>query len=309
VRNRIGRLTAAGFRLRVLVGIAAVAALTLQAAAPAAVPPPSLLPKSFVPISEGPDGGIVWKGRIPDPAMPALRRQSIVYLPPGVSAGVTYPIVYLLQGFHGGPLQFVSGLQIAAVADTAITSGAVRPFIAVAAPAGLTVKYDGEWAGPWEDYLVRDVVPWVDAHLPTVPARGSRVLAGLSAGGYGAVDIGLRHRGMFGTLEAWSGYFEPFRDGPLRHAGARELASHNPSLLVRREAPLLRALGTRFFISCGEGDRKTDAHTVAFARALRALGLAHELYLRPGAHNGRFWLSQLPEALRYAFPASLPIRT
>jgi enterochelin esterase-like enzyme len=304
VSRRIGRLTAAGFRLRVLVGVAAFAALTLQAAAPAAQPLPSLLPASFVPISVGPDGGIVWKGRIPDPALPGLRRNSVVYLPPHVSRDVRYPVLYLLQGFYGGPLQFVSGLKIATVADTAIASGSVQPFIAVAAPAGRTVKYDGEWAGPWEDYLVRDVVPWVDAHLPTVPTRADRALAGLSAGGYGAVDIGLRHRGLFGTLESWSGYFEPFRDGPLRHADARALASHDPSLLVRREGTLLRLLGTRFFLSSGTGDPHTTAHTVAFARELRSLGLPYALYLRPGAHNGRFWLAQLPAALSYALPAS-----
>ena len=306
VSGRNGRLRAAGFGRRALVGVSALATfatLTLQLSTPAAAPLPSLLPSSFVPISEGPNGGIVWEGLIPNPAMPALRRPSIVYLPPHVDAGKRYPVLYLLQGFYGGPLQFASGLQIASVADTAIASGAVQPFIAVAAPAGPTVKYDGEWAGPWEDYLVRDVVPWIDAHLPTIPTRTGRALAGLSAGGYGAVDIGLRHPRLFATLEAWSGYFKPFRDGPLRHAGARELASHDPSRLIRREAPLLRLLGTRFFLSCGTGDRHTAAFAVAFAHELRGLRLPYALALRPGAHNGRFWLAQLPDALRYALPA------
>src|SRR6516165_8740588 len=100
---------AAGLRLRLLVGLAAVAALVIQPTAPEAKPISSLLPASFTAISAGPDGGIVWKGRIPDPAMPRLRRESIVYLPPRVSATVRYPVVYLLQGFYGGPLQFVSG--------------------------------------------------------------------------------------------------------------------------------------------------------------------------------------------------------
>jgi enterochelin esterase-like enzyme len=52
-------------------------------------------------------------------------------------------------------------------------------------------------------------VPWTDANLPTVADRAGRILAGLSAGGYAAVDIGLRHPFMFSTLEAWSGYFRP----------------------------------------------------------------------------------------------------
>jgi enterochelin esterase-like enzyme len=278
-------------------------ALLLQPAAPAA-PLPSLLPSSFVPIRVGSAGGIVWQGRIPDPDLPGLNRPSVVYLPPGANDGVRYPVLYLLQGFLGSPWQFSSGLRLAAVADRAIESGTVRPFIAVAAPAGLTSAYNGEWAGPWENYLVRDVVPWIDSHLPTIRTRAGRALAGLSAGGFGAVDIGLRHPTLFGTLESWSGYFRPYRDGPLRYVGARDLAAHDPSLLVRRETPLLRRLGTRFYLSCGStADSKTAALSTAFARELDALHLPHELYLRPGAHNGHFWLAQFPEALRYALPA------
>jgi len=276
----------------------------LQPQAPRAGQLPSLLPKSFVPIRIGPAGGIVWQGRIPNPALPELRRPSVIYLPPQVSTGTRYPVLYLLQGFRGSPWQFSSGLELATVADDAIASGAVRPFIAVAAPAGLTSLYEGEWAGPWEEYLVRDVVPWVDAHLPTVRTRAGRAIAGLSAGGFGAVDIGLRHPGLFGTLESWSGYFKPFRDGPFRYADARELAAHDPSLLVRSEALLLRRLGTRFYLSSGStADRRTAALAIAFAHGLDALRLPHALYLRPGAHNGRFWLAQFPEALRYALPA------
>jgi enterochelin esterase-like enzyme len=264
--------------------------------------PRSPLPQAFTRIDLGAAGGSVWQGVIPDRALPQLRRPSVVSLPPHVSAGTRYAVLYLLQGFRGSPWQFSSGLDLAAVADRAIASGAVRPFIAVAPPAGLTFSYNGEWAGPWERYLVRDVVPWVDAHLPTIRTRSQRAIAGLSAGGYGAVDIGLRHPRVFGTLESWSGYLTALRDGPVRHASARELAAHNPSLLVRSRAPLLRRLGTRFYVSCGARDRGTARLASAFADELRALQVPHRLYLGRGGHDGRFWRSQLPRALRYALP-------
>jgi S-formylglutathione hydrolase FrmB len=56
-------------------------------------------------------------------------------------------------------------------------------------------------------------------------------IAGLSSGGYGAVDIGLRHPGLFGAIESWSGYYRPFRDGPLRDATRAELSAHVPAAL------------------------------------------------------------------------------
>lgn len=261
------------------------------------------LPEGWTQIGSGPDGGSVWQGLIRDARVPALRRPTVVYLPPGASAGLRYPVLYLLQGFRGSPYQYASGLDLAGIADRSIAAGRVRPFVAVAPPAGLTARYDGEWAGPWERYLLRDVVPWVDRHLPTRGARAARALAGLSAGGYGAVDVGLRHPFLFGTLEAWSGYFRPYRDGPLRGAARATLAEHDPSLLAAREAPLLRRLGTRFFLSAGTTrDRETAAATRLFAAELRTLRLPYATYLAPGGHDGRFWRAQLPAALRFAEP-------
>jgi len=177
----------------------------------------------------------------------------------------------------------------------------VPPFVAVMPPAGVTWRFHGEWTGPWERFLVDDVLPWTDAHLPVSRAPPERTLAGLSAGGYGAVDIGLRHPGLFGTLEAWSGSFDAPRDGSLRDADATVRAAHDPTLLVEREAPLLRRLGTRVFLSCGSThDRITAGWTRHFAALLSALRLRHRLWLGPGGHDGRFWRSQLVPALEYA---------
>jgi enterochelin esterase-like enzyme len=168
-------------------------------------------------------------------------------------------------------------------------------------PAGIDA-YHGDWTGVWERYLVHDVVPWADANLPTIRDRSGRILAGLSAGGYGAVDIGLRHPFLFSTLEAWSGYFHPLRAGALVHASPAGLAAHDPSLLVRREATLLRRLRTRIYLSCGTThDRATAAGTKAFSVELRGLHLPHRLWLGPGGHDGRLWRAQLPAALTYAF--------
>ena len=154
-----------------------------------------------------------------------------------------------------------------------------------------------------EQYLVSDVVPWADANLPTIPDRAGRVLAGLSAGGYGAVDIGLRHPLLFSTLEAWSGYFHPLRAGALVHARPAGMRAHDPSLLARREAPLLRRLRTRIFLSSGTTHvRETAAGTRTFSAELRGLHLRHRLWLGAGGHDGRLWRAQLPAALAYAFP-------
>jgi len=115
---------------------------------------------AFTPIhvERGPSGGVIWRARIP-----GARRASLIYLPPGYSAARRYPAIYLLAGMPGSPWAYVKSLSLASVADTLISTRRVRPFVAVMPPAGPSGRYSGEWAGPWEDYLVRRVVPWVQA--------------------------------------------------------------------------------------------------------------------------------------------------
>jgi pimeloyl-ACP methyl ester carboxylesterase len=251
----------------------------------------------FRELRPGPHGGSIWRGVIPGAV-----RKSAIYLPPGFSTDRRYPVVYLLHGMPGSPWSYVNSLSLAALSDTLISRHEVRPFIAVVPVAGPSGHYDGEWTGPWERYLVHDVVPWVDEHLPTIREARGRILAGLSAGGYGAVDVGLRNPGMFGRLESWGGYFEPFRDGTLTYADRAVLARNDPRLVVRREATLLRRLAMRFYLSSGPGHGKVQPRdTVRFAHELGELDLSHRLsLLRNGRHQ---WERQLSAGLRWAVAA------
>ena len=47
------------------------------------------------------------------------------------------------------------------------------------------------------------------AHFRTIASRDGRALVGLSAGGYGAVILGVHHLDRFSAIESWSGYFHP----------------------------------------------------------------------------------------------------
>ena len=255
----------------------------------------------FAKFGAGRDGGTLWQGVIPNRFVPDARRVSIVYLPPGYTAAGRYPVVYVLHGLPGSPYSISQGLDFADVADGLITAGRVEPFLAVMPVAGTTGRFRGEWTGAWESFVVRGVVPWVDTHLATVPAADARTIAGLSAGAYGATDIALRHPTLFATVESWSGYFRPFRDGSLAHATVAVLAAHDPSRVVPTRSGVLQRLDVRFFLSAGSThDRRTAAATREFADELTRLGIRHRLYLAPGGHDGRFWTHQLPAALTYA---------
>ncbi len=234
---------------------------------------------------------------------PGELRPGLVYLPPGFSAGRRYPVVYLLHGMPGSPDEYPSGTGLVGFADQSIASGTLRPFIAVMPAAGPSDRYNGEWAGPWAAGVADRIVPWVDAHLPTLAAARGRVIAGLSAGGFGAIDIALRHPGLFGTVESWSGYVVPLEDGPLKHASHTVLAANSPTLLAHTESATLRADRVRFFLSTGPAHSHwfRPAQTLAFARELRGVGVtvAYHSYANAKGEYG----TQLAVGLRFALHA------
>jgi enterochelin esterase-like enzyme len=230
----------------------------------------ALILPGFTQVQTGPAGGRVLSGMFPGELRPGL-----VYLPPGFSTARRYPVVYLLHGMPGSPNEYPAGTGLVNFADESITTGSLRPFIGILPAAGPDDRYNGEWAGPWETGLVDGIVPWVDAELPTLPDRQDRMIGGLSAGGFGAVNIALRHPDLFGTVESWSGYFAPLRDGPFKNAKRSVLAANDPTLTIRAEAALLRREGVRFFLSTGPAHSHwfRPQQTADFTRELRDLGL------------------------------------
>ncbi len=259
----------------------------------------SLLP-GFTQVAVEPAGGQVLAGTIPGTPRPGF-----VYLPPGFDPARRYPVAYLLHGLPGSPSEYVSGTDFGAFADRQIAAGALQPFIAIMPAAGESQRYDGEWAGgAWEKQLVGDVVPWVDANLPTVASPSGRVIAGLSAGAFGAIDIALRHPSLFGTAESWSGYFSPLHDGPFKRADAATLAANDPVTLARGEAAELRGDGMRFFLSTGPYHSHWihPEETAEFARELRSLGLT--VAYRSFASKVGEWSNQVDAGLAWAFTSS-----
>jgi enterochelin esterase-like enzyme len=144
---------------------------------------------------------------------------------------------------------------------------------------------------------------WFYSSPGTLGTRQSdRAIAGLSAGAFGAVDIALRHSGIFGVAESWSGYFRPFRDGPLAHASSVELADHDPTVLVRREAALLRRQHVRFYLATGFNHGGIFRRwTYEFARELHDLRLPYRVWASKSPDGGRYLRLQLPAALVFAF--------
>ena len=126
------------------------------------------------------------------------------------------------------------------------------------------------------------------------------MIAGLSAGGFGAVDIALHRPELFGAAESWSGYFRPLDDDPFKGASKATLAANNPMQLVRRDAAALRHAHLRLFLSTGpyHSHLFAPAETDSFARELRSLRLPVTLVHHPSPKGQ--WRAQLDAGLLWA---------
>jgi enterochelin esterase-like enzyme len=133
-------------------------------------------------------------------------RTIYVYLPPSYSSSKKrYPVVYYLPGYGDSS---VIGFQLPGDMDTLIESGQVNEMIMVV--AGGDSKMGGSFyvnspvTGNWEDFIVKDLVSFVDSHFRTLRQAEARGITGHSMGGFGALNIAMHHPDVFGAVYSMS---------------------------------------------------------------------------------------------------------
>jgi len=145
-------------------------------------------------------------------------RDLIIYLPPGYREEKRYPSVYVLTGFTGRGKMLLNDSaftpNLAERMDRLINEGRIRPMIAVMPDCfthyGGSQYINSTATGDYEDYLTKEIVPFIDANFRTLRSRESRAVMGKSSGGYGSMIMALRHAELFGLVCSTSGdaYFE-----------------------------------------------------------------------------------------------------
>jgi len=136
-------------------------------------------------------------------------RELAVYLPPGYdeSSAQRYPVIYFLPNPFEQSYRFDFDHRDAqGLFDRAIANGVIKKFILVAvdmnSALGTSWYVNSSVTGNWEDFMVKELVPYIDANFKTLPNRDSRGIAGIFIGGYGAIRFGMRHPDVFGSVYA-----------------------------------------------------------------------------------------------------------
>jgi enterochelin esterase-like enzyme len=256
--------------------------------------------------------GAVQHIKVTSAALGGRSQDVYVYLPPGYSSHPNrrYPVLYLLHGFPGRPLAFLLTVRLGVVEDELAAKHAAQPLILVM-PFGSTGTFtDKEWANGvspgegWATFVSRDVVNAIDSQYRTIATPRGRAIAGLSEGGYGAVNIALNNPGEFHVVESWSGYMRAAHDHGIFGRDLQGVAANSPLQSLPHVAPLLRKLHTYFWFYSGTTD-PLHRQNREFAAELRRLHVRHVYSEYRGGHNwalwrGNAWRSYLVAARRLA---------
>ena len=215
-----------------------------------------------------------------------VKRWMQVYTPPGYSKERKYPVLYLLHGIGGNEREeWARGGVPHVILDNLIADKKIEPMILVLPNGNATTNSAGRgaggsggraggfggWGKPFENDLVKDIIPFIEANYSVKADRASRALAGLSMGGGQSLNIGLANLDTF----AWIGGFSsaPNTNPPDQLAPDTGKATKQLKLL---------------YLSCGNKDGliriSQDLHAY-----LKEKNVPHIWHVDDHAHDFQHW--------------------
>jgi enterochelin esterase-like enzyme len=238
----------------------------------------------------------------------------VIYLPDGYESGQKhYPVLYLLHGAGGDERAWEDKGHIREKADHLIANGTIPPAIIVmpGCPACWWVDGAKEHA---ETAFWSDLVPAIDMRYRTIEARGGRLIAGLSAGGYGAVRFALRYPDRVAAVAALSPavYSEsvpqfsaarsqpPFLGPDGKFSRAAWDSQNYPTLLEHYFSQPYRV---PFYLVSGDRDKLGIAFETAllFKRLFQRQPEQIEFRVVDGDHSWKVWEATIDAAMENIF--------
>lgn len=215
-------------------------------------------------------------------AMGTVRNYGVI-LPPGYSKNPQkrYPVIVLLHGGHDDARAYVDKYAILNILSELYKSKKLPPSIVITPDGndnrGSSPLYDPDYFdgphGKIGTLIGSELVQVVKSRYRTLESPQFWALGGLSSGGWGALNIGLRYLNNFNIFFSHSGYF-------IDNSGPQ----NSPQQIVKKLSPDERKR-LRIYLDAGVNDTDFLASTKAFHQTLNQLGIANVFYSFPGGHG------------------------
>lgn len=227
-----------------------------------------------------------------------VKRWMMVYTPPGYSDAQRYPQLYMLHGIGGNETEEWTRQGVAnVILDNLIADKKIEPMLVVfpngnaAAPGeqqggggGPGARFGG-WGKPFEDDLLKDIIPYIESHYSVQADREHRAIAGLSMGGGQALNFGLGNLDTF----AWVGGFS-------------SAPNTNPPEVLLPDPDATKTQLKLLYVSCGNRDGLIRI-SQGFHGYLKGKNVPHVWHVDDHAHDFEHWKSSLHHFSRQIFQA------
>lgn len=217
-----------------------------------------------------------------------------VYTPPGYAQERErrYPVLFLLHGSNDRPAGWVDVGHIHFIADNLIAEKKAVPMIIVM-PVGHALPF-GQPAQPprtntvvFEEYLLRDVQPLIEAKYRVAAGRKQHAIAGMSMGGEQALHVFFNHLDQFAAVGAFS---------PGAYRG---LETTHAALL--EDAAAANARIDVLWIGAGRAEPPNFTRARQWSELLTGKKIRHVWYPTDGAHNYAQWREHVIDFLPRLF--------
>jgi enterochelin esterase-like enzyme len=232
----------------------------------------------------------------------STQREMLVYTPPGYSADKKYPVIYLLHGLNSTAGQWPYWVRADYIVDNLLADGKIGPAIMVFpnCNANVTVanpkpdeqadRKDGfkGYGEPFENDLLKDIIPYVESHYSVYTDREHRALAGLSMGGGQTLNIGLAHINLFDYIGGFSSAPNTNQFGGLSNAPLL------PDPVAAKDS--LKVL----WLACGSKDGLIRV-SQGVHRYLKEQSIPHVWNVDGNAHDDTEWANNLYWFVQHIF--------
>jgi len=231
------------------------------------------------------------------------RRQMLVYTPPAYSTDRKYPVLYLLHGIGGNEREWQRTCHADNVIDNMLADGKIQPMIVVLPNGNASVTVDAplgtsgvgmgagnfdSWGNPFENDLIKDIVPYIESHYSVYADREHRALAGLSMGGGQSLNIGMYNIDTFA-------YVGGFSSAP----NTNQFGGMYPDVEFLPDPQAAKEKLKLLWIACGNKDGLIRV-SQGVHNYLKEKGVPHVWHVDSNAHDGTE-LGQQSVSLRAAY--------
>jgi enterochelin esterase-like enzyme len=242
-------------------------------------------------------------------------RRIFVYTPPGYDndRDARYPVLYLQHGGGEDETGWPRQGNVAFIMDNLIAERKARPMIVVmergyarrpgdpapssrppAPPAAAGQNPPprpdiSRMFSAFDEVMVKDLIPMIDATYRTIPDRENRAMAGLSMGGMQTFQITLKHLDLFAWIGGFSGAGGGFGGGTF------DPKTSHGGVMADAEAFNKKVHLVWLGIGTSEAKRMYDG-VKNYRDALEKAGIKTMYYESPGtAHEWQTWRRCLRE--------------